>query len=963
MIKKKLLIFCLFFSIIFCCFASELSLYSEINLAFNNHFFPGTVEKVSQMEKDFPDSVFLQKSLLIKAESQINMQLYDDALVSLSKAENRLHFGMEDYSNCNYLYGKTFYLKKEPKKALEYFYKACNSSLTSKNLEFYNPSVFYTAKIFYDLEKFNDSIPLMEYILQTPQCCPSNEDYYEILQKIMISYNQTGNPQKSIDLFERIKNLKESIPNEIFLSLCIFNADALSLLEKNMEAYNLYCEVVNNSEGNTCVVALKKAYTLAYEKNIGVNTGEVFSKAVSKFSDNHELVNEFWIRLGIDEVQKKNYKKAEEYFSNVSENNPLVSYYNAKIFIDDKKAPLEAEKILSELSMQLEKQENKENKAENLFLPENFKDSVNSLLLLSKFLLQKWDEMEEVFKKIVNPSEKDIYNLSSAYYEKGEYEKVSDKTGVLYASSLCRLGKFSQAKQVFNSLETSGKLDSKGHHEYAKLLFLTGDFLESYNQAVLSQEDDCEYIRGLCQINLKNWNLAKNHFSSYIKENSAKKDFTPLVFFYKGYAEYCLEEYKNAYASFVRYHSEEKDKNKLNYLKKSCEYAAKSALQNSDFKNAAIQAEKIIKYSKDNLEKQSAVLFCAEIFTDYSDYDNALNILQSYTELSQNPDDLNSDFEFTAKVIFTCAKIFELQKNLEKADFYYQKVCRDFSQSKVAQEALYRNAGIFYAFEQYSSAFNKFNDYIYEYPSGEFVDAALYFGGDCALKITQVERAIIFNQTLLQKYPQSVYCYGANINLLTAYYQKENFSQALQTAKNIVKNFPKQAADDGIGTKLLELEKIVQGTDRRVVEKQTEYEKLGKNSTVKGRIAGSALVKLLAENPSTQQQAYELAMEIIKEQKESQENNFAAENAEFIADYQRKNQKYYDSAQNYLKAAQFYRTFDDAKSAITLYSAVEAFLAGDYKSDAEEVAKILKNLYPDSRQAQRVDRLFEKTNQ
>lgn len=960
MTKKYLLITCLFFSILLSCFATELSLFSEINLAFKNHFFPGTVEKVSQMEEEYPDSVFLQKSLLLKAKSQINMQLYDDALVSLAKAENQLHFGMEDYSNCNYLYGKTFYLKKEPKKALDYFYKACNSSLTSKNLDFYNPSVFYSAKIFYDLDKYNDAIPLMEYILQTPQSCPSSEDYYEILQKIMISYNKTDNPQKSVELFEKVNNQKDSIPNDIFLSLCIFKADALSLLEKNLESYNLYCEVVNNSEGNICVVALKKAYALAFEKNIGVNTGEVFSKAASKFSDNHELVNEFWIRLGIDEVQKKNYKKAEEYFSNVSEKNPLVSFYRAKILIDDKKNPLEAEKILAELSMQLQ---NQKAQTENLFLPENFGDSVNSLLLLSKFLLQKWDEMEEVFKKIVNPSEKDIYNLSASYYEKGEYEKVSDKTGVLYASSLCRLGKFSQAKQVFNSLDSEGKLDSKGKLEYSKLLFLTGNFVESYNQAVLSQESDSEYIRGLCQINLKNWNLAKNHFSSYIKENSTKKDFNPLVFFYKGYAEYCLEEYKNAYASFVRYHSEEKDKNKLAYLKKSCEYAAKSSLQNSDFKNAAIQAEKIIKYSKDNAEKQSAVLFCAEIFTDYSDYENALNILQPYTELSQNPDDLNSDFEFTAKVIFTCAKIFELQKNLEKADFYYQKVCRDFSQSKVAQEAMYRNAGLFYAFKNYSSAFNKFNDYIYEFPSGEFVDAALYFGGDCALKISQVERAIIFNQTLLQKYPQSVYCYGANINLLTAYYEKENFSQALQTAKNIVKNFPKQAADDGIGTKLLELEKIVQGTDRRVVEKQTEYEKLGKNTTVKGRTAGSALVKLLAENPSTQQKAYNLALEIIKNQIESQEITFAAENAEFIADYQRKNQNFYDAAQNYLKAAQFYRTFDDAKSAVTLYSAVEAFLAGDFQSDAEEVSKMLKNLYPDSRQAQRVDRLFEKTNQ
>ena len=305
MTKKNLLIFCLLSAIILNCFSSELSLYSEINLAFKNHFFPGSVEKASQMEKEYPDSVFLQKALLLKAESQINMQLYDDALVSLAKAENQLHFGMEEYSYCNFLYGKTFYLKKEPKKSLEYFYKACNSSLTSKNLEFYNPSVFYSAKIFYDLEKYYEAIPLMEYILQTPQCCPSNEDYYEILQKTMISYNKTDNPQKSIDLFEKIKNHKESIPNEIFQSLWIFNADALSLLEKNMEAYNMYCEVVNDSEGNICVVALKKAYMLAFEKNIGVDTGDVFSKAASKFSDNQKLVDEFWTRLGIDEVQAK----------------------------------------------------------------------------------------------------------------------------------------------------------------------------------------------------------------------------------------------------------------------------------------------------------------------------------------------------------------------------------------------------------------------------------------------------------------------------------------------------------------------------------------------------------------------------------------------------------------------------------------------------------------------------------
>lgn len=383
---KKQTIFFIFFYIVFKNFASDISLFNEINSAFKNKFYPGTVEKALQFEKDYPDSVLLQKSLILKAEAQTEMGFYDDAQNSLLKVAEQLNFGSDEYSNCNYLLGKLFYLKDDKKNALKYFYEACNSSLTSKNLEYYNLSVFYSGKIFFSLKDYNNAIPIFEYILQTPESCPSENDYYEILQKIMISYNKTNNQKKTIQIFNHLE--KNKLPKDVYLTLCIYAADALSLDEKNLEAYNLYCDVINNSDGNLAVIALKKAYVLADETNIGVNTGEIFSKTVDKFKDNEQLVNEFWIRLGIDEFEKGDYKKANEYFKKVSSDNLIVMFCNAKIQIDENKNPAEAEKILLDIQQNPDYQNFSENLQQ---LPQNFEDSVNSLLLLAKFQQKKWE--------------------------------------------------------------------------------------------------------------------------------------------------------------------------------------------------------------------------------------------------------------------------------------------------------------------------------------------------------------------------------------------------------------------------------------------------------------------------------------------------------------------------------------------------------------------------------------------
>ena len=79
----------------------------------------------------------------------------------------------------------------------------------------------------------------------------------------------------------------------------------------------------------------------------------------------------------------------------------------------------------------------------------------------------------------------------------------------------------------------------------------------------------------------------------------------------------------------------------------------------------------------------------------------------------------------------------------------------------------------------------------------------------------------MLNKTLLQKYPASVYAYGANKNLLEAYYKQEEYSQALSVAKTMLRDYAQQAADDEIGKRVKELEKIVSGTYRPVANKES----------------------------------------------------------------------------------------------------------------------------------------------
>ena len=926
---KKYLIVLLVFIPAFC-FAqqaeTDLQFYNEVRQSFENGFYPGTVSAADQLQKAYPDSTLIHSALAYKGEALIFMESYEEAVTALEAALAHLHSGSPEIIHCNYLLGTALYHQKSYADALEKLHLVCNLSLTHDDMAFYSPAILFSARSFYELEKYENAVPLFEYVVSNGKDFEMAE-YGEALQKLFVCYNKNGQPEKTERLFKKLS--EEDFDKAVYMKLCFYYGDACAALKKNKEAY------------------------------------EAYNRALEGGDEAALIANEFLLRLAVDEFKARNYEKAEDYLSRVefseeeeSQNqNPeqklVKNLYEAKILLERGNAE-EAEKKLTGLEPLVKKS-----------TIDGAADSYYSTLLQCKFQRENWEEIPVVYGKLKNPGAADKLAVSSYYYKKGKFDKVDSSCGELYASALCKLGNYEAACAEYDKLGSVS-------FDYALALFRLGRFEKAVKIADASGAAEKDYLAGLCFVNLKNWKNAAERFAAYIKLNSGRESFNKLCLYYKGYAEYNQAQFKDSYSSFVRYCMEENDgasstkglgaENGLSsnkgpaaspaYLLRAYEYAVKSALQSGDFKNASTQAANLVRYSQDGEQKQKAVVLSAEIFTDYGNYDAAIQLLSPYTAGRD---------EFAAQALFMTAKIYERQGKITAADDGYRRIYEELPRSNYAEEAMYRAGEAYYSTGDYSTAFTRFNSYVYKYASGRFSDAALFYSADCALRLGENDRCVMLNKTLLQKWPGSIYAYGANKNLLEAYYKQEEYSQALSVARVLLRDFAQQAADDEIGKRAKELEKIISGTDRRVAEKESEFNRLGGVGTVAGRAAGTELVRLYAESLSTQSEAYELAVKLFARQSAaglSEERADAAYNAEFIADYERKKGENKKAAEMYLKAAEYYRSVKNSSgAAAALYGAAEAFSADGLKGDARETAALLKELYPDSIQAERVDRV------
>ena len=929
---------------------TEASLYNEINSAYATGFLPGVIEKASDFERQYPESAYINDVRLQKARALVRAGQNDSAIETLAS--------LKESPETYFLLGRAYYEKGMYKNALNSFYKSAKLMKTasdgSDDSLFYGQSLLYAGRIYFNTDDYKAAIPNFEYVVTNGNRF-SQADFNEALQKLIISYSETNQGKKSVELFSNLS--KSDFDPVFYYTTAVYAGQGYESLKEYQKAYDLYCQVIDAKIESLSVIALKKAYLLADQKKVPVNPGEVFSRNTASFDNQKELVLDFWIRLGIDEFDAKNYELSLEYLMNaehlldqgVKGDEALIWLYRAKIVLETQ---TDAKALLLEKN-EFEKRLDlfKKSKTEDIL------DAYYSTLLQFNVLLKNWEQVQTVFAQIKNPDVKASYHAATVFYNKKDYagaQKILEKyasdsaSKKLNASCWLKLNNAQKAGALYAELEKEGALDEQSSLEYSKALFLTKHYSAAYEKAKNLKEAKAAYICGLCLINLRKWNQARDSFNAYIKTDSSAPDFLYLSFFYKGYAEYNLAEFKNSYASFVRFTSEAPLELKK-YIRQSYDFAVKSALQNGDLKNASLQAEKLVKISDTKEEKQEALLLNAQIYADSGNPQKAVETLEPYAAEKS---------DFALQALYQIAQIYEKQGQTGLAEANLEKIISKSPRSSYAEEACYHEGEIYYSKKEYSAAENRFNKYIYKYADGKYADAALFYCADCNYRLSSYEKAIMLCEMFIKKFPKSIYSYGVYTTLLNSYNDEQDYENALAAAQELLANFPDQAAGDGIGKKAAELKRLVSGADKQIAQKQNEFDKAGGVKTKEGRKIASELVKLYLRSPDTEAEGIKLAKEIAALQKGDDEKELYAQNTSLLAEYNRKNNNNNDAAQEFIEAATAYRACGNAeKAAESLYSAAEAFMAAKLKGDAHETAKTLKELYPQSHYAVSVDRI------
>lgn len=637
--------------------------------------------------------------------------------------------------------------------------------------------------------------------------------------------------------------------------------------------------------------------------------------------------------------------------------------YESKNEIDFAKNYANLDKSLSTCEQVLKNLQKEESAVRSSRLS-GLSDSYYSLLLYCYIQTKNTAKAFEAYYKIENPDENAVYLAAFGYFDsEKDYVKTEQllkeyltKTGrvdfknpevrLLYAKALCRNEKYKESENYYSMLYADSQLNHEEIFEYAKLLFVLEKYQSAEVKAKESKQPLADYLCGLCGINTKQWKNAEQYLDSYLKKNASVYGYADSAAYYKAYSVYRQGRYKEAYKLFSNFADSTTE---LTFARHAYELSAKCAVLDSDFKNAAVQAEKLVKVSFKEEEKQKAVVFCAEIYLDCGEYDKAYNLLSQYT---------NEKSDFALKCRKLTADIYVKTKDYDRADNVYEKIIKDYPGTPEAEESYYKRGELYYTNQDYAKAAEKFYAYISKYSSGKYIEGAYYFAGESYLKSKQYERSVTQNKNLINKFPKSIYTYGAYKNLFEASYQLENISEAQRAADYMMNNYKSQAVSDGIPQKIKILTGMKNGQSKALSEKQVEYETKGGASTVEGRMAGYELFTMYV-NDGNETEAKKIAGTLYNSNSKRGEGEYyyLGEIAVFFA----RSESGTKQAELYLKAVEYYRMSSkdtQDKEAVALYSATDAFLKDKKTADARQTADVLKKLYPSSRQAKNVDKLF-----
>ena len=482
---------------------------------------------------------------------------------------------------------------------------ALSNNLFAKDSEVTDKSLYNQIVYYFNNGIYDSSISLINQIKQEFPSSTLLEDCDFIYGKCFY-YQKKYN--KALTCFYDICQNKES---PFFYDSVLFSARSYFLMQKFNEAIPLYEFIISNGnvyQKNDYVESLKKL-VICYN-----NTG------------NKSKTEKLLVKINKEELGLETFEQLE----NIN-NSVLADYYQAKKMVDDSNVA-EGLKVLNQIKTEVEVSEDV-----------SLKDAYYALLIRCYALTQNWALIPECYNKINQKNNNIIYFTAHAHFYLKNYDKVIEL--LENKSYLQELYKFSLAIQSFKA----------------------GDYSKSLKVSQSLKDPLSNYLCGLNHINLKNWKKAIASFDLYLKSNPKNKY---LSLFYKGYAEFLLTQNKQSLASFNQFINDFSENNYDNkYLKFAYEYSIRNAMNLDQKETVFMYADLLMLNAKSEVEKYNTAIFVAEIYSDYSEYQKAIDILIPFTKNAS---------EDKVSVIYALANLYERNEDFDNAHNLYNSIYKKY---------------------------------------------------------------------------------------------------------------------------------------------------------------------------------------------------------------------------------------------------------------------------------------------